>query len=112
MEMSFEAIIPFIRYCHRFEITQGMPFVNVIAYDYRLMYIVSGEGTIEVGGTSYEAIRGCLFFWQPGLLYSLLPDKDKPFIIKVSLFLLALNTSKPPSSAFCRFVNIIICYSL
>lgn len=81
MEMLFEAINPFIRYCHSFEIKSGMPFINVKAYDYRLMYIISGEGFIELDGISYEAVRGCLFFWQPGVLYSLLADRNKPFTI-------------------------------
>lgn len=81
MKMSFDAINPYIRYCHSFEITRGMPFVGVRAYEYRLMYIVSGEGHIEVDGTKYEAKKGCLFYWQPGILYSLLPSINKPFTI-------------------------------
>lgn len=81
MEMSFDTINPFIRYCHSFDITHGMPFINVMAYDYRLMYIEDGEGYINIDGTNYQAAKGCLLFWQPGVLYSLLPNKNSPFSI-------------------------------
>lgn len=81
VKMSFEAINPFVRYCHVFEIQRGMPFVKVTALDYRLMYIIDGYGFMEVNGIRYEAAKGCLFFWQPGIMYSILPEPQHPFTI-------------------------------
>lgn len=81
MNISFDNINPYIRYCHSFKLTRGMPFVDVIAYDYRLMYIVDGEGFIVMDGSQYKAVKGCFFYWLPGMPYSLLPTINSPFTI-------------------------------
>jgi AraC-like DNA-binding protein len=83
--ISFDEIHPFIRYAHFFIAESGSPFVGVMAYDCRLMYISGGEGHLMVDGNEYEAAKGTLFLWNPGVVYSLCPSPgEKLHIIGVN----------------------------
>lgn len=78
-ELPLNEMAPFIRFIHAFEILENSPFLNVVPYDYRLIYVVGGKGAMEIDGRRYEAYPGCLFLWHPGVAYSYLPEPAHPF---------------------------------
>jgi len=79
--LSFEAIDPHIRLVHLFEVPGTDPLPPRAAYDYRIMYIYGGQGKLVIDGTEYEATKGKLFFWQPGTVYALVPDRSEKLVI-------------------------------
>jgi AraC-like DNA-binding protein len=76
--LSFEEIDPFIRFPHPFDLPAGSSLPPRAAYDYRLMYIYGGKGSIVIDGSPYEAVKGNLFVWRPGVVYRIIaaPGED------------------------------------
>lgn len=92
--LSFEEIDPYIRYPHLFEVKKEFPSHSRAAYDYRLMYIYDGNGYVIIDNVKYEAVRGNLFIWRPGISYSLRHgDKSALSIIGIN-FDFTHNSSK------------------
>lgn len=77
-KMNFTDIHPFLRYAHAFTIDDAGQFSDVRAYDHRLLYISSGHGRFKIDGQSWPLHSGMMMLWQPGLLYSYVPDKEQP----------------------------------
>jgi len=77
-EMALSDITPFARYVHTFTIDAANIFVQVKAYDHRLLYIASGRGTIQIGEEIYPIQAGTILLWQPGVEYSYDPDLSQP----------------------------------
>jgi len=92
--LSIEDIDPYIRYPHLFEVKKGFPLPSRLAYDYRLMYIYDGNGYVIVDNTKYEAEKGSLFIWRPGISYSLQPGDESGLSIIGINFDFTHNSSK------------------
>lgn len=76
MVMSFDEINPFIRYPRFFSVETNPLLTEVKAYDYRLMYIYDGKGAFTIDDIRYEAEKGHLFLWRPGIKYSIHTDSQ------------------------------------
>lgn len=79
--LSYDEIDPYIRYMHLFEVEKGHPLPSLIAYDHRLMYVCDGNGYVTVDNIKYEAAKGCLFIWKPGINYTLHPSAESSLSI-------------------------------
>lgn len=79
--LSFEDINPFIRHSHLFSIEPDVYLAEVMAYDYRLMYVYDGHGYFLIDGIKYEVSKGHLLLWKPGIKYSIHPESQKQFSI-------------------------------
>ena len=92
--LSFEEINPYIRYPHLFEVEKGFSLSSRAAYDYRLIYIYDGNGYVIIDNTKYEAVKGNLFIWRPGISYSMYPgDENQLSVIGIN-FDFTHNSSK------------------
>ncbi|OGO79992.1 MAG: hypothetical protein A2Y21_09695 [Clostridiales bacterium GWC2_40_7] len=79
--LSFEEIDPYIRYPHLFKVERDFPLSCRAAYDYRLIYIYDGTGCVIIDNAKYEAVKGNLFIWRPGIPYSLHPGTESGLTI-------------------------------
>ena len=77
-------ISPFVRYAHMLTLSSDNGFRHIRSCDYRLFYIVSGNGMICAGDQQYPAEKGCLYLWQPGVAYSLLPNAEGITLIGIN----------------------------
>lgn len=79
ISMEFENINPFLRCSHHDIITLDSHPYELCAYDYRLIYIESGEGVIQIDGIDYNIKPGQILLWLPGKKYKYLPNEDSCF---------------------------------
>lgn len=79
ISMNFENINPFPRYAHHDIITTDFLPYDLCAYDYRLIYIESGEGIIQIDDIDYNVKPGHIVLWLPGKKYRYLPNPDSYF---------------------------------
>ena len=70
-------ISPFIRYAQMLTIGPLRKYIDVIAYDYRLFYVLKGRGKMIVAGKVFQMEAGMILLWQPGQMYSLLSDEEE-----------------------------------
>lgn len=75
--LSFDDIDPCIRLPHLFEVQGSDPLPPRAAYDYRIMYIYGGQGKVIIDEVEYDAAKGKLFYWKPGTVYALVPDRGE-----------------------------------
>ncbi len=80
IDLSYNEINPFIRFA------DYVRFPNQFtgdrkAYDSKLMYIVKGNTSIKIDGISYNASKGSLFIWNPGIAYEVDQKELQEFII-------------------------------
>ncbi|NLO36226.1 MAG: AraC family transcriptional regulator [Clostridiaceae bacterium] len=73
-KMNVADIRPFVRYVHAFTLSDAVRFVNVCAYDHRLVYVAAGCGQMTIGSQTWPLSPGTLLLWPPGLTYSYLPE--------------------------------------
>lgn len=74
-ESELNYLRPFVRYAHITRMSDTTSFRNVCAYDFRLLYLKSGNGSIIAGGNEYPFVPGALILLRPGLEYSIINDK-------------------------------------
>ena len=79
ISMNFENINPFLRCSHHDIITPDFLPHDLCAYDYRLIYIESGEGIIQIDDIDYNIQPGHIVLWLPGKKYRYRPNPDSSF---------------------------------
>ena len=69
-------INPFVRY-----IAKSTYFIDakVVAPDYRILYIISGNGSFEVGGIKYPLMPGVLVYYPAGTPYQIHSSQELLF---------------------------------
>ena len=72
--MILENISPFIRFAGKWSYSAIKE--NVSTYDCRILYLQEGNGKIVINGAQYKVCRGLLLLFQPGTVYSLIPEPD------------------------------------
>ena len=77
MNKNLESIRPYIRYAQISIINDNFFFRKIVAYDFRLMYILGGNGKITIDGVEYSVCHGSLLVWRPGLEYSIMNETGK-----------------------------------
>lgn len=109
VSMSVHAVNPFIRYCHRFTADEDTPFVHVKPYEYRFLYVISGEGQFQLDQNIYYVKNGSVIICPPGIEYSYLPGSHQVFQLYGINFDFTMNYSSistpiPPdkSDRFCE----------
>ena len=71
--MNFSDIRPFVRYARYLTASPRDSFFEVIPYDCRIFYTVSGDGAIRAGGdTEYKMSAGSLLILPSGMPYIIL----------------------------------------
>jgi len=70
--MRFEDIRPRIRFADRLEYTAARPLSAT--YDSRLIYVISGAGELDVGGSTHAIEAGLLVIFQGGTAYRFSPE--------------------------------------
>lgn len=93
VKVKFFQSNPFLRYSHVFK-TGLYTRIPVKAYDYRLVYILEGRGSIRINNNYYAVSKSSLFIWRPGVLYSFHPDDSSVFTIIAFNFDFTQNNSK------------------
>ena len=94
--IALKEIHPYVRHARTFSIQNGATrFINVAAYDYRLLFVAKGSGKIIIGEKPYSVENGNIFIFPPGTPYSYFPEKGVPLtLIAISFDLSFLNISK------------------
>lgn len=77
-DLKIGEIQPFVRHFRYFTITSDTLFVDIKAYDYRLLYVANGKSAIKIGNELYSASVGDIFIIPPGVSYSYLPEPENP----------------------------------
>lgn len=79
ISMNFESINPFVRCSHYDIFTADSHPYDFLAYDYRLIYIESGNGIIKIDGIDYNVQPGMVLFWGPGKKYRYIQNSNSSF---------------------------------
>ncbi|MBO5323746.1 MAG: helix-turn-helix domain-containing protein [Oscillospiraceae bacterium] len=70
---------PFVRFADRLRFSfQRGPSKT---YDCRLLYCLDGKVAVEIGGESYTMRHGSLIIFQPGIEYTICPEKAPELIV-------------------------------
>jgi len=69
ISISIEALLPFLRFARMIEIDRTYSYNNIVCYDARTLYVLSGEGQIKIDHHLYPLKAGCLLAWQAGQCY-------------------------------------------
>ncbi len=95
-DIKIQEIHPYIRHARTFGFCDAAnKFKDVAAYDYRLLYITNGDGSIIIDGREYPIEKDSLFLFPPGTPYSYYPRKnDMLTLIALSFDLSFLNKEK------------------
>ena len=93
--IKMQEIHPYVRHARTCSISGNTHrFKNVAAYDYRLLLVSKGSGTIMIDQKAYSAEKGFLFVFPPGTPYSYCPvESNKLTLIAISFDLSFLNIS-------------------
>lgn len=67
-------ILPFIRWADVVTLTQRRSVEQRRIYDHELVYVVAGRGRIVINNVAHEAIPDRLFFVQPRVWHSFVPE--------------------------------------
>ena len=70
--MILENATPFIRFSASWNYNTVKE--NVSTYDCRMLYLKGGTGKIIIDGTQLDVAHGYLLLYQPGVVYSLIPE--------------------------------------
>ena len=65
-KMNVQDIRPFVRYVHAFTLSDTVRFVNVCAYDHRLVYVAAGSGQMTIGSRTSLLGTGIPLILPPG----------------------------------------------
>lgn len=104
--MLFDQITPFVR----FTAQQNMAYCwindgkDIVGYDHRFYYVLSGEGTLTVDGKDYRLHPDSFIMWRAGVPYSYCLDEKNPLVCITCNFDFTaaantLRTPVPPSKA-------------
>ena len=95
-DIKMQEIHPYIRHARTFYISgYTNKFKDVAAYDYRLLFITDGSGSIIIKEKEYPIEKNSLFLFPPGTPYSYYPEKsDILNLIAISFDLSFLNIEK------------------
>ena len=75
--IKMQEIHPYIRHARTFGFCDAAnKFKDVAAYDYRLLYITNGDGSILIDGREYPIEKDALVLFPPGTPYSYDPKKN------------------------------------
>lgn len=69
MEITLDAIKPYLRFVRYMHVDTATSYAPFIPYDARLFYTLDGEGTIEACGRDYPMRRGDLIIINSGVDY-------------------------------------------
>ena len=77
--LSINDISPHVRLVGEFTVGPGYVETDRVLYDHLLFYVLSGAGTVTVGGEVLEAGEGDVFFIRPNVVYKAKSDEQNPF---------------------------------
>lgn len=75
--MNFSDICPFVRYARYMTASSSDNYFEVIPYDSRIFYTVSGDGEIRAGDTEYKMKSGSLLILPSGMPYMILTPTEE-----------------------------------
>lgn len=75
--MKFEQIRPYVRYARYMLSSPGDMPVEVIPYDSRIFFTVSGNGAISADGVEYKMPSGALLLLPSGMQYYIIPQSSE-----------------------------------
>ena len=75
-KMNFEEIVPFVRFASEHQLNALSNQATAISYDHRLIYVVSGNGTLELKEKEYSIGPGFVLYWPSGTPYAFHPEED------------------------------------
>jgi AraC-like DNA-binding protein len=80
-KMSFNDIIPNVRYVQHITLHPEVPPFHKMLYDHRITYVCGGKGSIEVEDIPYSCKKGDLFYWGPEVKYAVHRDTVDPLTL-------------------------------
>ena len=75
-KMNFEEIVPFVRFASEHQLNALSNQATAVSYDHRLIYVVSGNGTLELKEKEYSIGPGFVLYWPSGTPYAFHPEED------------------------------------
>lgn len=84
-KMNFEEIVPFVRFASNLQFGELNSQATAVSYDHRLVYVVSGNGTVVVDKQEHIVGPGYVLYWPSGTSYSFHPeDQESMHLILVN----------------------------
>lgn len=76
--ICFSDIHPFVRYVQKICIVEETypSFCNVLPYDARFFYVLSGTGALYIGNERHSLCHGKAMMWMPGIAYLIKSDDE------------------------------------
>ncbi len=78
------SIDPFVRYSHFFHVDKTSYLSTQCAYEYRMLYVTSGDGMMRVDDREYALGAGTLLVWRPGVPYKFLPSEEGMMVYAIN----------------------------
>ena len=78
--LSINEISPYVRLVGEFAVGPGSVENDRVLYDHLLLYVVSGAGTVIVGGETLDAEEGDVFLIKSSVVYAAKSDAKNPFL--------------------------------
>ncbi|WP_158299287.1 helix-turn-helix domain-containing protein [Paenibacillus antri] len=72
---------PVVGYANRLVCTPSERFGPRAISDFQFVFVASGAGRFAIGGRSYRAAAGCLFFYGPDVPHVIEADDADPFVL-------------------------------
>lgn len=102
--MKFAGLNPFVRYAGAYEVINRSE--ECVAYDCRLIYLISGEMSVFLGEKKYKMCDGCMLYIPSGTAYKLKGQYFRAAIISFDLTSEYADITEPilpsPTSEFDR----------
>lgn len=80
-ELPWDRLAPEVFYANHLYCTPGFTFGPRIIGDYQFIYVASGKGEAFIQQQRYEAQKGDLFYYGPGIAHTFIADQDDPFVV-------------------------------
>ena len=80
--MLFDQITPFVRFAAKQNMSNDYLYSGkeIVGYDHRIYYVLSGHGTLYVGSETYDLQPYSFVMWQSGTPYCYYSNKNDPLI--------------------------------
>ncbi len=79
MDITFNTIMPFIRYAQTITVSSSRQYTNATAYDNRIFLCLEGSGNTVISDTYYPLQRGSIIMWKANTQYRFEPSDNTVF---------------------------------
>lgn len=68
--LTLQDVRPFLRFAQKIAFEKGSGFSDIVARDFRIFYVLEGEGSLTVEEETYRLYEGCIVLFPPAKVYT------------------------------------------